>query len=107
MHAFSGSPEMAREFIRLGFVISISGMLTRESAVRPIRLVRELPLDCLVLETDAPDMTPQRYRGQPNQPAYIIETLRTVAGIKGVEPVVVAQCSRSVSLKILDRLLVS
>jgi TatD DNase family protein len=107
MHAFSGSPEMAREFIRLGFVISISGMLTRESAVRPVRLVRELPLDCLVLETDAPDMTPQRYRGQPNQPAYIIETLRVVAGIKGVEPLVVAQCSRTASLKILDRLLVS
>jgi TatD DNase family protein len=107
MHAFSGSPEMAREFIRLGFVISISGMLTRETAVRPLRLVRELPLDCLVLETDAPDMTPQRYRGQPNQPAYIVETLCAVARIKGVEPFVVAQYSRTGSLKILDRLQVS
>lgn len=102
MHAFSGSPEMAREFIRLGFVISISGMITRENAVRPLRLVSELPLESLVLETDAPDMTPQRYRGQSNQPAYIVETLRAVAGIKGVEPVTVARCSRAASLTVLN-----
>lgn len=104
MHAFSGSPEMAREFIRLGFAISISGMLTRENAIRPLRLVRELPLENLVLETDAPDMTPQRYRGQSNQPAYMVETLRTVAGIKGVTPLVVAQGSRTATLKILNRM---
>jgi TatD DNase family protein len=107
MHAFSGSPEMAAEFIRLGFAISISGMVTRDTAVKPLRVVRELPLESLVLETDAPDMTPQRYRGQSNQPAYIVETLRTVARIKGVEPVVIAQSSRAVSLKILDRMPVS
>lgn len=104
MHAFSGSPEMAREFIQLGFAISISGMVTRETAVRPLRLVRELPLESLVLETDAPDMTPQRYRGQSNQPAYMVETLRAVADIKGVPPVVVARCSRAASLKTLYRM---
>jgi len=104
MHAFSGSPEMAREFIRLGFVISISGVLTRATAVRPLRVVRELPLESMVLETDAPDLTPQRYRGLFNQPAYILETLREVAMIKKVEPVVVAQSSRTVSLKVLERM---
>jgi len=101
MHAFSGSPEMAREFIRLGFVISISGVITRESAAKPLRVVRELPLESLVLETDAPDLTPQRYRGQPNQPAFIVETLRAVAGIKGIEPAVVAQSSYNVSRRVL------
>lgn len=104
MHAFSGSPEMAREFIRLGFVISISGVITRNSAVRPLRVVRELPLEYLVLETDAPDLTPQRYRGQSNQPAYIVETLRAVAGTKGVEPAVVAHSSRAATLRILEKL---
>lgn len=107
MHAFSGSPEMAREFIRLGFAISISGMVTRDNAVRPLRVVRELPLESLVLETDAPDLTPQRYRGQSNQPAYIVETLRAVAAIKGVEPLVVARYSRAVSHKILNKMQVS
>jgi TatD DNase family protein len=107
MHAFSGSPEMAREFIRLGFAISISGVVTRDTAVRPLRVVRELPLESLVLETDAPDLTPQRYRGQSNQPAYLVETLRAVAAIKGVEPVLVARYSRAVSHKILGRMPVS
>lgn len=79
MHAFSGSVEMAREFIRLGFLISLSGTVTWTNAVRPLRLARELPLDALVLETDCPDMTPQAFRGQPNQPAYLAEVLRCVA----------------------------
>jgi TatD DNase family protein len=107
MHAFSGSLEMARQFLQLGFVISISGMLTRNNSVRLPKVVRELQLEDLVLETDAPDMTPQRYKGLPNQPAYIVETLRAVADIKGVDPSTVAHCSNTVSLKVLDRLLLS
>lgn len=79
MHAFSGSVEMAREFIRLGFAISISGTVTWSNAVKPLRLARELPLECLVLETDAPDMTPEPYRGTPNRPAWIAETALRVA----------------------------
>lgn len=104
MHAFSGSPEMAPAFIRLGFAISISGMVTRENAVRLPRLVREMPLEWLVLETDAPDMTPQRYRGSSNQPAWMIETLDVVARIKELPPQEVARRSREVSLKVLPRI---
>lgn len=107
MHAFSGSSEMAREFIRLGFAISISGMVTRDSSVRLPRIVQELPLEELVLETDAPDMTPQRYRGQPNQPAYLTETLHAVARIKGVEAIVAARVMRARSLSVLSRMQVS
>lgn len=84
MHAFSGSPEMAREFTRLGFVISISGTVTWSNAVKPLRIARELPLEHLVLETDAPDMTPQRYRGVFNRPAWITETAQCVAEIRGI-----------------------
>lgn len=84
MHAFSGSPEMAREFIRLGFLISLSGTVTWQGAVRPVRLAREIPLESLVLETDAPDMAPRNYRGQPNQPAWLREVLVAVADIRGM-----------------------
>lgn len=87
MHAFSGSVEMALEFIRLGFLISISGTVTWDNAVRPVRLARQLPLESLVLETDAPDLPPQVFRGQPNQPAYLVEMQRTVAQIRGIRPV--------------------
>jgi len=84
MHAFSGSPEVALECIRLGFYISVCGTITYDNAVRPVKVVRELSLDRLVLETDAPDISPQPYRGRPNEPAFLIEVARRVAAIKGV-----------------------
>ena len=84
MHAFSGSTEVARECIRLGFAISVAGPVTYRNAVRPLELVKSIPLEHLVLETDAPDMTPEPFRGNPNEPAYLVETAKKVAEIKGV-----------------------
>lgn len=93
MHAFSGSVEMAREFIRLGFAIAISGTVTWDNAVKPLRVARELPLEHLVLETDAPDMTPERYRGAYNRPAWLMETAVRVAEVRGITPETVARMS--------------
>jgi TatD DNase family protein len=101
MHAFSGSPEMAREFIRLGFAISLSGTLTWHNAVRPPRLAREIPLAHLVLETDAPDMPPQSHRGQANQPAWLVEVLLALAAAKNVTPEAVASATRENSVRLL------
>lgn len=101
MHAFSGSWEMAREFIRLGFAISLSGTLTWDNAVRPLQLAREVPLDHLVLETDAPDMTPQRYRGQPNRPAWLRETALFLAEVRGLDLAEVAGASRRTTHRVL------
>lgn len=84
MHAFSGSLEMAQEFTSLGFAISVSGTVTWHNAVKPLRVARELPLEHLVLETDAPDMTPERYRGRFNRPAWIVETALRVAAVRGM-----------------------
>jgi TatD DNase family protein len=75
---------MAREYIRLGFAISISGTVTWDNAVKPLRLARELPLEHLVLETDAPDIAPERYRGAFNRPAWITETAQRVAEVRGI-----------------------
>ena len=84
MHAFSGSLESAREFVRLGFVISISATLTYQGARKPLRLARELPLSQLVLESDAPDLPPQAHRGSCNRPAWLLETARALAALKQV-----------------------
>ncbi len=84
MHAFSGSTEIARECIRLGFYISVCGTVTYANAVRPLRVVRDIPLDRLVLETDAPDLSPEPFRTLPNEPAFLVESARAVALIKGV-----------------------
>jgi TatD DNase family protein len=101
MHAFSGSVEMAHEFIRLGFAISISGTVTWNNAVKPLRVARELPLEHLVLETDAPDMTPQRYRGVSNRPAWITDTARQVAEVRGVSFEEVARTTTDNARRIL------
>jgi len=84
MHAFSGSPETARACIKLGLFISVAGTVTYSNAVKPLAVVKSIPLAHLLLETDAPDMTPEPYRGRPNEPAFLVETARKVAEIKGV-----------------------
>jgi len=99
MHAFSGSPEMARECIRLGFYISVCGTVTYCNAVRPLRVCREIPLDRLVLETDTPDLSPEPFRGRPNEPAYLLETARALAALKGVPLAQVAEITTVNALK--------
>ena len=101
MHAFSGSPEMAREFIRLGFAVSISGTVTWTNAVKPLRIARELPLEQLVLETDAPDMTPQRHRGRFNRPAWMAETAAQVARLRGIPVETVAAATAGNTRRVL------
>ncbi len=93
MHAFSGSVEMAYEFVRLGFAISISGTVTWDNAVKPITIARKLPLEQLVMETDSPDMAPQRYRGSINRPAWIMETVRTLAAVRKISVEEVAEAT--------------
>lgn len=84
MHAFSGSPEVAGECIRLGLFIAIAGTLTYRNAVRPLDVVRSTPLEHLLLETDSPDMTPEPYRGRVNEPAFLVEIAKRVADVKRV-----------------------
>ena len=103
MHSFSGSVEMAREFIRLGFAISIAGSVTWNNAVKPLRVARELPLEHLVLESDAPDMAPERYRGACNRPAWIIETALRVAEVREISLEEVARTTTANALRILLR----
>lgn len=104
MHAYSGSVESAREFIKLGFAISLSGTLMRPTAVRPKRLARELPLSWLVIETDAPDTGPHLERYTRNRP----EMLSVIAGElalikeKTVDEVVLETCNTA--LRVIPKL---
>lgn len=107
MHAFSGSPEMAKEFIRMGFAISLSGTVTWTNAVRPGRLAADLPLCSIVLETDSPDMAPQQFKGLPNQPAWMTETLYAIAKIRNMDPADVAAVISVNTKRILPGILAS
>jgi TatD DNase family protein len=104
MHAFSGSPEMAQEFIRLGFAISLSGTVTWQRAVRPLRLAAQIPLESIVLETDAPDLAPEPFRGETNRPAWLREVLIAVATIRGIPMTGLAGVATDNALRILGRI---
>lgn len=84
MHAFSGSSEIASDCIRAGLHVSLAGPVTYANAVKPIEVAARLPLERMLLETDAPDMTPEPYRGRDNEPAFLVETARRVAQIRGI-----------------------
>lgn len=84
MHAFSGSPEVARECVSLGLFIGIAGPVTYDNAVRPVEVVRQISLGNLLLETDAPDLTPVPHRGKPNEPAFMLQTAMKIAELKGL-----------------------
>lgn len=90
VHSFSGSPDQARRLWDMGFLIGLGGPLTYERAQRLRRLVADMPLECLLLETDAPDQPDAGIRGQRNEPARLRTILATVAALRGEDPAHVA-----------------
>ncbi|OYW33960.1 MAG: DNAase [Methyloversatilis sp. 12-65-5] len=83
-HAFNGSRQQADEFIKLGFALGFGGAVTWARALNLRRLVTELPLDALVLETDSPDIPPEFAAGERNEPANLPRIAQVIAGIRGV-----------------------
>ena len=84
MHCYSGSAELAREFIKLGFYISLAGPVTFNNARVPKEVAKAVPLDKLLIETDAPYLTPEPYRGKRNEPIFVKYVAGTIADIKGI-----------------------
>jgi len=86
IHAFAGSKEEAREYIKLGFKLGLGGAATWPQALRMHRVLAELPLDAVVLETDSPDMAPAMFAGQRNSPAHLPDICAVLAQIMGISP---------------------
>jgi TatD DNase family protein len=85
LHCFSSGRALAATAIALGFYVSISGIVTFRNAEELRAIVRDLPLDRLLVETDAPYLAPVPYRGKRNEPAFVAATAAAVAGIKGLD----------------------
>ncbi len=83
VHAFNGSLEQAQQYIDLGFKLGFGGMITYERASKLRGLAKQLPLECMVLETDAPDMSGLPCRGQRNSPQYLPQYLAVLAELRG------------------------
>jgi len=93
MHCFSGSWEMAREFLRLGFFISLAGPVTFRNARKPKEVALHTPLDKLLIETDCPYLAPEPFRGKRNEPSYLKYIALAVAEIKGLSWEEIAQAT--------------
>jgi TatD DNase family protein len=100
LHCYSGDLAMAQEAVALGFYISIAGPVTYANNGPLVEVVRQLPLDRLLLETDCPYLAPEPYRGRRNEPAFVVRTAREVARIRGlsVQDVVTATTANAVQL---------
>jgi TatD DNase family protein len=86
LHCFSSGRALAATALQLGFFISISGIVTFKNAEELRAIVRDLPLDRLLVETDSPYLAPVPYRGKRNEPAFVGVTAATVAALKTIEP---------------------
>jgi len=89
-HAFNGSLEQARRYLELGFKLGFGGMLTFERSLRLRPLARALPIEAIVLETDAPDLTVAAHRGERNSPAYLPDILAALAEVRDADPAALA-----------------
>ena len=93
IHAFAGSYEEAREYMKLGFRLGLGGAATWPQALRLRKTLARLPLEAVVLETDAPDMAPVMYPGMRNSPEHLPEIAEALAQVMGVEAGELAEAS--------------
>ena len=93
IHCFSTGRMLAEHAVALGFYISLSGIITFKTAQEIRDIARDLPLDRLLVETDAPYLAPVPLRGKPNEPSYIVHTAALVAQLKGITPDELAQAT--------------
>ncbi|KJZ49061.1 MULTISPECIES: TatD family hydrolase [Pseudomonas] len=100
IHAFAGSQEEAREYIKLGFKLGLGGAPTWPQALRMHRVLGELPLDSVVLETDSPDMAPAMFPGQRNSPAHLPAICTALAQWMAISPERLAAASTANSCEV-------
>ena len=93
IHAFAGSREEAREYIKLGFKLGLGGAATWPQALRLRKVMVDLPLEAIVLETDSPDMAPAMYPNQRNSPEHLPDNCRALADVMNLRPEQLAEAS--------------
>jgi len=84
LHCFTGGADLARRALDLGVYISFSGILTFKKSEALREIAASVPLDRLLVETDAPFLAPGKHRGKRNEPAYVVETAKELARVKGI-----------------------
>ena len=85
-HCYSGSAEMARQLVNMGWYIGFTGVLTFKNARKAVETAASIPLDRIVIETDCPFMAPEPFRGKRNDPGYLYRMAQRLAEIRGITP---------------------
>jgi TatD DNase family protein len=104
LHCFTSSRELAERALALGLHISFSGVVTFKSAAELRETAAAVPLDRMLIETDAPFLAPVPHRGKTNEPAYVADTLRVLAEVKGMTPEALAEVTTANALKLFDKM---
>ncbi|MEK7991353.1 MAG: TatD family hydrolase [Thiotrichaceae bacterium] len=102
VHSFIGSEQQARQLIDLGFYLGFGGTLTYERAKRSHRLIQVLPLESILLETDAPDQPLSSHRGERNEPAYLPEVLHSIATLRQQPPELIANVTTQNAIRLFN-----
>lgn len=84
LHCFSGSYEMARKCVDMGLYLSFTGIITFPKAVNVHEIVKNIPIERMLIETDCPYLAPKPYRGKRNEPSFVVEAAKKIAEIKGL-----------------------
>jgi TatD DNase family protein len=84
LHCYTGGPELARRAVALGLIVSFTGVVTFKRSDELRAIAAEVPLDQMLVETDAPYLAPVPFRGKTNEPAYVVHTARCLAEVKGI-----------------------
>jgi len=90
-HCYSGSLEDAKILVKLGWMLSFTGVVTYKNARRSLEVIDWLPMDRIMVETDSPYLTPEPFRGQRNDSGKVYRVAETIAQVKGLDPEEVAQ----------------
>ena len=85
-HCYSGSAEMARQLVKLGWYIGFTGVLTFKNARKAVESAQAIPLDRIVIETDCPFMSPEPFRGRRNDPSRVVHVANKLAELRGISP---------------------
>jgi len=103
LHCFSSSHAMALRALELGYYFSFSGIVTFPKSIELQQTAREVPLDRMLVETDAPYLAPPPYRGKRNEPAYVLHVAEKIAELKGITPPEVARATTDNFFRIFDK----
>ena len=95
IHSYNGSLEQATQLLDLGYLLSFGGAVTYDRATRLRKLLKEIPMQSLMVETDAPDQPTSQHKGERNEPAHLVDVVTTIAEIKGTTSAEIAQQSNA------------